>query len=84
VNNNGASAYSVAASFTTGGQIIGVINNLADVPSEFRLLQNYPNPFNPSTTIQYDLPITSHVTLTIHDVLGRVVTTLIDQVQPAE
>ncbi len=53
------------------------------VPDRFFLEQNYPNPFNPSTTIQYDLPVSSHVTLTIYDMLGRVVTTLVDQMQPA-
>lgn len=41
----------------------------------------YPNPFNPATTIRYDLPRATHVTVTIHDVRGRLVTTLVDEPQ---
>lgn len=52
-------------------------------PSDFTLGQNYPNPFNPSTTIQYNLPNQARVTLKLYDVLGRLVATLIDEVQTA-
>jgi endoglucanase Acf2 len=48
---------------------VGVLG--PDLPSEFALAQNYPNPFNPSTTISFDLPQVSDVTLAIYDVLGR-------------
>ncbi|MDR8390849.1 T9SS type A sorting domain-containing protein [Aliifodinibius sp. S!AR15-10] len=51
----------------------------AALPSEVSLQQNYPNPFNPSTTIQFNLPIQSEVSLTIYDMLGREVATLINQ-----
>ncbi len=47
-------------------------------PDQFRLYPNYPNPFNPTTTIGYDLPITSHVTLKVCDVMGKEVATLIN------
>ena len=48
------------------------------IPKDFALAQNYPNPFNPETRIHYDLPKSSFVTLTIYDILGRKLVTLID------
>jgi hypothetical protein len=52
-------------------------------PVSFSLLQNYPNPFNPVTNIRYSLATDEHVTLRVMDLLGRVVTTLIDERQHA-
>ena len=49
----------------------------------FKLSQNFPNPFNPETVIQYQLPVTEKVQLIIHDVLGREVETLVNEIQPA-
>jgi len=54
---------------------------LIGVPTEFGLGQNYPNPFNPETTISYELPRESDVTLTIYDITGRLLETLVDQKQ---
>jgi len=54
-------------------------NSLA--PAEFTLSQNYPNPFNPSTVIEYQLPENSFVTLTLFDILGKEVASLVDHKQ---
>lgn len=48
------------------------------IPDRFTLSQNYPNPFNPVTTIQFGLPRQDEITLTIFDVLGREIITLIE------
>ncbi|PIS30207.1 MAG: hypothetical protein COT43_02215 [Candidatus Marinimicrobia bacterium CG08_land_8_20_14_0_20_45_22] len=53
------------------------------LPEKFALRNNYPNPFNPQTTIAFDLPEESHVTLTIYDVMGREIVRLLDENQPA-
>jgi hypothetical protein len=53
------------------------------LPTVFRLGQNQPNPFNPITTISYDLPVAGHVELTILDVAGRRLATLVDQEEEA-
>ncbi len=52
-------------------------------PIAFELRQNYPNPFNPSTAISYQLSAVSHATLTVYDILGRRIATLVDGVMPA-
>ncbi len=54
-----------------------------EVPTDFSLEQNYPNPFNPSTAIEFSLTRTGQVTLTVYDLLGQKVQTLLDGVQPA-
>lgn len=51
------------------------------IPHRFELRQNYPNPFNPATTISFSLTRRQKVTLEIYDILGRVVTRLIDGMQ---
>ena len=66
-----------------------VLNNVSlstqiDIkPERFSLHQNYPNPFNPSTTIAYDLPIASIVNITIYDMMGRKIKTLVNEYEAA-
>ena len=53
------------------------------LPHAFTVSQNYPNPFNPSTVIEYNLPYRSMVTVTVLNVLGQRVATLVDERQAA-
>lgn len=63
----------------------GIFDGDAEVaqPSEFDIGQNYPNPFNLSTVIPYSLSGDAHVKITVCNILGQTVSTLVDAFQPA-
>lgn len=55
----------------------------SSIPDRFSLHQNYPNPFNPQTTISYSLPRAGVVTLTVYNLIGRKITTLVNNERKA-
>jgi hypothetical protein len=59
------------------------VDNNQFTPGKFSMEQNYPNPFNPSTTIKYQIPVASNVSIKIYDILGSEVATLIDEFKAA-
>jgi hypothetical protein len=62
---------------------VGIDNRNETFPQGFALEQNFPNPFNPVTTLRYDLPENSYVNVTVYDMLGRQVRTLVNTTQDA-
>ncbi|MFH1851274.1 MAG: T9SS type A sorting domain-containing protein [Candidatus Neomarinimicrobiota bacterium] len=85
----GATIYQFEPSFKINGFLLRlsfndiVVSISSVLPRQFSLLQNYPNPFNPITTIHYELAIRTDVQLTIYDLLGKEVTTLVSESQNA-
>ena len=71
-----SNSFSLNSSTTEIAKTTGTVKN-------FALNQNYPNPFNPSTMISYQLPMTSNVILKVYNVLGRLITTLVNKEQTA-
>jgi hypothetical protein len=53
----------------------------ANAPVEFALYQNYPNPFNPGTSFEFRVPSSGLVTLSVYDLLGREIATLVNEVR---
>ena len=62
----------------TNPVVTGTGNNLSELPKEFKLYENYPNPFNPTTSIKYDVASNAFVRLTVYDVTGKEVETLVN------
>ena len=89
-NKNNAFAESWNLSVSEGGTP-GYLNSITNLHgsdnkimgSSFVLYQNYPNPFNPKTVIRYALPITGYVDLSIYNILGQKISTLISKKQSA-
>lgn len=60
-------------------EIVGIQNITTSIPNSYELYQNYPNPFNPSTNIKFDLPKSSFVRLSVFDILGKEVASLVNE-----
>ena len=77
----------IGAAPDLGAVEYGVINmlveNRSNNPLKIMLHQNYPNPFNPKTSINYELPITKYVDLSIYNLLGQKIVTLVSENQQA-
>jgi hypothetical protein len=69
---------------TSTSGITGVDGAFSQQPMIFKLNQNYPNPFNPLTKIEYTIPTASKVKLRIYNLLGQVISTLVDEQQEAK
>lgn len=60
-----------------------IVAGLEEIPNRFELYQNYPNPFNIETTIEFDVPFDSWVSLKIYNMLGQEVRTIVDGLRVA-
>jgi len=64
-------------------QLVGVKPSSNLIQKEFKLYQNYPNPFNPTTVIKYSLPKSSLVNISVYDVKGKRIITLLNEMKQA-
>jgi len=62
--------------------IVTSVEDEIEIPISYKLFQNYPNPFNPTTTIKYQIPELSFVSLKVYDVLGKEIAILLNEEKP--
>ncbi|MCX6163359.1 MAG: T9SS type A sorting domain-containing protein, partial [Ignavibacteriae bacterium] len=76
-NQYGSSLWSDVWNFFT--IITGIQKSSSEIPREYKLYNNYPNPFNPETNIKFDISKNSFTKLIIYNILGKEVTTLVNE-----
>ncbi|MGA7305630.1 MAG: spondin domain-containing protein [Rhodothermales bacterium] len=64
--------------YSLNGRTVSAENDRIILPSDYKLSGNYPNPFNPTTNFSFTLPIDKKVSVKIYDVMGRLVSTLVN------
>jgi hypothetical protein len=67
----------------TAASVTGIADDQGSIPKTYSLEQNFPNPFNPTTSIKYNIPGNSFVSLKIYNAIGKEVTSLVNNVEPA-
>jgi alpha-tubulin suppressor-like RCC1 family protein len=82
-NGTNTEYYTLPVKVSGTWQAMTSVGKQKNLLTGFALEQNYPNPFNPTTTISYTLPASGFVVLTVYDILGRKITSLIESVQAA-
>jgi hypothetical protein len=75
--------HTTGLAYSINGPVLSVDGGNSTLPQNYSLKQNFPNPFNPSTKIKYSIPEMSIVTLTLFNLLGEEVTTLVNEEKTA-
>ena len=86
LTSDGGKEYGLNGSgeIVVNGDITGfTLNKVPEIPSGYSLSQNYPNPFNPVTSISYEIPKESIVTISVYNLRGQKVADLVSDMHPA-
>lgn len=73
----------IGVGYSKIGTISAVNKDIDLAPKTYSISQNFPNPFNPSTVITYSIPVSSNVIINVYNVLGELITTLVNENQEA-
>ncbi|MBN2103690.1 T9SS type A sorting domain-containing protein [bacterium] len=79
ISTIGVSPFRITLSFSAGSSVS--VDDQGRIPENFMMAEAFPNPFNPFTTIRYTVPKVCHVNLIIYDLLGREITTLVNEIK---